>query len=1105
MSTGDLFDPMGGLPNPSDPDALNQRVGEACAMAASAVGQLWAETEAAIRDCIERSATANFDCSACINSAINRHMLEANRLLTGCTNQLSTHLAMAIGRAQEYLAQCQSLVGPVVPPLPPPHEIDRGEEDDTQPPAVDDTLPDDSPGLVARFGGEITACEESLGDLVGLGGERRTPAGRLLTDKWRAGEAVIKRVGTRGCMLQTDEPTPFGPWSVQVDSAWCDCILGSVEEEPDTTDLPPADDILPPIQETPTPPPPTATPVTPPPTPPPPTSGFGEPAITTELPPGFEQPTFCEVYPNQCLTTPPGTPYPGIQTCIRLCPEDRPEPIPEDEEGRPVERQERPRPSAGTVQFAKCRIDAYESFGDTADIVQAATSWVRDWAAAIRPDAVQGMSIRSLLTANTGGVVGALVGHFGDALVNGLKRVTGFAATIAPCSNNTYQASMGGLIVGGLASQWVSPEISQALWPLRYAAYRACPTQFPTADQAAGAYLAGSIPDNVVQTWVTQNNQCWAPYERVIWGQRSKPAADAAIRLEWRGEISQAQRDRYARNLGWLDAQEWNHQAAAARPYLGPAEAIRLWSRGEYSDESRERVFRANGWTDANGSADLLRASRALEPLDVAMEMFRRELMDPFEFRAHVGGLGYFDDRQRERIMALKTVVPPASDLTRFMVRDVADESLVSKFGMDSEFEDKFAGKVKTWANHQGIEDDYMRAVWRAHWSIPSPGQLYTMYHRFSRLPEGDPGRVTLDDVETALKQADILPFWIPKLLKASERLLTRVDVRRAFNIGSLTREQVKENYQQSGYSEENAEALTKFAEKLRDRAILGEPAAKEYAAGTMDAEEASQELRASGFPQETIDQAFARLDRRWKAAVGKRCAAALQRRFMRFELTPVQARTELGNLGFRPRAVQATVDAWVCERNSKGREATAAQLCRWFTLGMIDAPTFQQRLTEAGWGITDATRIVLECGVKISLRMRKALEAQAKQDAAAAEKLKKAQEQAAKAADREAAKLEKAREQARKLKEKREQALMKAAERLAKARGWEFPAAFASVRAEFGRLTADWSFLPDERVEIVVLAAEQAARTPGADFAGLVREIATARASLEPVVPPQS
>lgn len=269
-----------------------------------------------------------------------------------------------------------------------------------------------------------------------------------------------------------------------------------------------------------------------------------------------------------------------------------------------------------------------------------------------------------------------------------------------------------------------------------------------------------------------------------------------------------------------------------------------------------EKLLR--NWLAINGDCwdafqPVIRSAKAkLTSFDLTQLLYRGILTES-QHAERMRELGFLDAHNVTEAKELFKQLPPPSDLVRFMVRDVDDINIVKQFGLDDEFADKFTGKTKEWFAQQGMSEDYALRVWRAHWSIPSPGQLYEYYHRHRLSGEfGDSAKV-FKDVETALKQQDILPFWVPRLLSLSFAPLEKRVVRQAFRIGSLTKEDVAKSFVEAGYSDENVEKLVAFESRQR---LLSLHALPDYVAWTKYAisrEELNKRLVNMGYGIEDV------------------------------------------------------------------------------------------------------------------------------------------------------------------------------------------------------------------------------------------------------------
>ena len=281
---------------------------------------------------------------------------------------------------------------------------------------------------------------------------------------------------------------------------------------------------------------------------------------------------------------------------------------------------------------------------------------------------------------------------------------------------------------------------------------------------------------------------------------------------------------------------------------------------------------------------------------------WRRGLISEDKMRTELRALGYLDPDITEQIQGLGVALPGVQDIIRFMVRDVADPAIVDKFGLEQDFDLKYQKRLKEMGEAIGLDPDFAKFAWSAHWTIPSPQQLLEFQHRLSRLPDGDKAKVKPDDITDALRQQDIPDFWIDKFLAVSYRPLTRVDIRRMFDINELDHDEVVEAYQQLGYDDDNAERLTKFAEALKIRGLPSDPAVRLWKAEVINRREAENRLRADGFSRDEIRDT---LDDAAKEQHGHSAVKL----YARFKITRKEAENRLQSHGLDPAVYTSWLD----------------------------------------------------------------------------------------------------------------------------------------------------------------------------------------------------
>lgn len=211
---------------------------------------------------------------------------------------------------------------------------------------------------------------------------------------------------------------------------------------------------------------------------------------------------------------------------------------------------------------------------------------------------------------------------------------------------------------------------------------------------------------------------------------------------------------------------------------------------------------------------------------------------------------------------------PAAQDFVRFAVRDTFKADVVSKY----QYDEGYPSDMDKYLTAAGVSSEWMHHFWRAHWQLPSPQMGYEMLHR---------GIISMEELTTLLKIDDFAPFWVPKLIEMSYNPLTRVDIRRLFKDGVISRDQVKREYLNGGYDEQRAEWLTVWTtkgvtsekkEKVKD--ISEARIIQAYSYGEYDANETKTRLIALGYDAEETDllitladrkAVFDELDQEWK------------------------------------------------------------------------------------------------------------------------------------------------------------------------------------------------------------------------------------------------
>lgn len=529
-------------------------------------------------------------------------------------------------------------------------------------------------------------------------------------------------------------------------------------------------------------------------------------------------------------------------------------------------------------------------------------------------------------------------------------------------------------------------------------------------------------------------------------------------------------------------AQPLRYTMQSSCPLLYPTEsdAVRCFLTNTITEQQAKTWIEQQGYC-WDPMQRVIQASRSkLGPQELSIAL-RRRLIGYNEYDAKIREAGYLDVNDGNLLYKLTEQIPFSSDIIRMMVRDAADESIAGWPESDKLFLEKYTGELREWGEKQGIPEQWMKFNWRAHWQLPSAGQLYDMLHRLGRLSPTDPLYTNKEFVAETLRRNDMAPEFVDRLIAVSYKPMTRVDTRRAFEIGAIDRAGVKESYQDQGYDEKRAEILTDFTERLRDLKWPKHREVKMYLAGTRTHEQAVEGLKAAGADDAKANEAiFAGLNdlRAKRNAV---CQKSLTKRYLRGEFDTDKLRILLEALGYeRNVAVEYALMAQ-CQRDATDKVPTLATLRQWYMLGLIARADALSRMRNLGISQDDST---LHLAVwELDIAGKKEVEAKnlVKQQEAAIAKQQKAiegeikrRERVAKDEQKVVSTAKKASEAATKARLHRTDMIAKAAAKAADDYGLEPDFLMAFMQSKQQELRAEYGITVDQSYQAVILAVER-------------------------------
>ena len=179
-----------------------------------------------------------------------------------------------------------------------------------------------------------------------------------------------------------------------------------------------------------------------------------------------------------------------------------------------------------------------------------------------------------------------------------------------------------------------------------------------------------------------------------------------------------------------------------------------------------------------------------------------------------------FNDKEIKILRELSYAYPSPTDFIRFAVRDVFTKDAKTQEALSAEFPED----IVPYAEKAGMRKDVLMWYWKAHWELPSPTQVYEMLHRLNPDVlkvrgdaykemglELDKLETTKETVEFYLKQADYDKRWRQRLLAISYNPLTRVDLRRIYELGLIDDNELLARLMEVGYTKKDAELMVEF------------------------------------------------------------------------------------------------------------------------------------------------------------------------------------------------------------------------------------------------------------------------------------------------------
>lgn len=385
-----------------------------------------------------------------------------------------------------------------------------------------------------------------------------------------------------------------------------------------------------------------------------------------------------------------------------------------------------------------------------------------------------------------------------------------------------------------------------------------------------------------------------------------------------------------------LASHTWRSQYKPALPDVA-ALIINL-----YRDPSKEGIVRdmlhKTGFTDERIDV-LFASSKSILAPDELKKLYLRNEID--EVTLHAGYKKYgFNDDEIAKLKKLFYPIPGYPDLVRMAVREAFYPDYIEEYGLMEEL----PGEFLEFSQKQGLSEEWAKRFWAAHWELPSILQGFEMLHR---------NVIESGDLDKLFMAVDIMPWWREKLQAISYSPLTRVDVRRVFKMGIITRDEVKRTYLDLGYNEEKAEWLTRFTEMQNtetDRDLTKAEILSSYSKDIIGRSDCRSMLTDLGYSSDEVEILISMREYQWVKEHKDREIKRIRKYYLAGAYTANQAINELGRLDLVGSEQDSLLKLWDSEKLAKLKSPTKKELDTLFSNDIINLNVYKIEMKNLGY-----------------------------------------------------------------------------------------------------------------------------------------------------------
>jgi len=221
-----------------------------------------------------------------------------------------------------------------------------------------------------------------------------------------------------------------------------------------------------------------------------------------------------------------------------------------------------------------------------------------------------------------------------------------------------------------------------------------------------------------------------------------------------------------------------------------------------------------------------------------------------------------------------------------------------------------------------------------------------------------------LETLRVLMKTADYPKFWRDRLIAIAYSPLTRVDLRRIYELGLIDDEELKARLMELGYTKKDAELMLQFYKAYRnveERDLTKTEILKGYRMGSMTKEQAKEMLMDLGYSEEEAEFILELEDyKKWRDEVDEQ-VDLLMAEYKEGLITKDELAKGLESLNLSEKEKEYWLRKADVIRARERKRATPSDWRRWFEAGVVDEVEFRKRMEAFGYTKEEVDYFVAE------------------------------------------------------------------------------------------------------------------------------------------------